>query len=242
MAWKEKRKGIARHDSTHGPRSFRTADLRRDPRVRANFARRNTRRGAKRRLFERRQIADVDQRVVDRPRAKESVKYADEPSRSFARHDATVQPAFGSLDDFVERVSGIEADVSDAIAFEADVEPPERRRHSREHNRQILLAFDGGDVLNDLLRQIAGRLGLRKARKAVRDALILLVHLLARWARAQMGVNGLLQRGLTFAAKLVPQRLDVTTTHATGLLRGQIVRFEGRECGAECARPGGREI
>ena len=80
--------------------------------------------------------------------------------------------------------------------------------------------FERGDVMDHLFCQITGRLGARQTGEAVRDTRVLFVNRLTRGAGAKMSVNGLLQRGLALAAKLIPQCIDVTTTHERELLLG----------------------
>ena len=80
----KERERITSHHSTDRARRFWATDLRCYPGVGAHLARRNSRRGAKRGLLERSQIADIDQRIVDGPRVEETVERPNQPSRRLA--------------------------------------------------------------------------------------------------------------------------------------------------------------
>src|SRR5581483_7281038 len=110
MARKEQRQRIARHDATDRARRFGAADLRRDPCVGARLTGRYARCGSQRSLLERREVADVDDLVVDRPRAEEAFELALKPWRRFPLHDVASQPPLGTSDDVLRGFAGVEAE------------------------------------------------------------------------------------------------------------------------------------
>src|SRR5271165_1204703 len=148
MARKEKWKGIACHHATDRARCFWMTYLRCNPGVRPHLSRRNARGGAERGLLELGEVADVDERVVDRPGIEEPLERVHEPGWRLAAQDAPVQPPFGTDDDILDRFARVEGNVCDSARLESDVKPADRRRHRREHDGRIQLALDRRDVSN----------------------------------------------------------------------------------------------
>src|SRR5580704_4911222 len=155
MTREKQRHRVASHDAPNGARRFRSTDLRRDPRVRADLAWRDLSGCAEHRLLKRREVADIDNRIINRPGAEKTIEGAHQPRRRLTADDLAMQTALGTRQDSGLRVARIEADVRNAIRLKTDVKAADRCRDRREHDRRIDLSFKSRDVLDDFLREVA---------------------------------------------------------------------------------------
>src|SRR5690348_13093937 len=114
MAREKQWKRIARHDLSDGAYGFWPSDRLRDPRIAAHFAWRNLRCGFERRLLEWREIADVDDALVNVPCLEKFIEEFSQPRWSITRDDGAVQAVLDILTHRFGWLSAVEPDERDA--------------------------------------------------------------------------------------------------------------------------------